>query len=153
MEKDIEHTNFFSYAWTSKTKTNSLVIDNSHNNNSYNKILSFMRRGYTQNNEYLYWSIGYISKDEYLDSNNLESKIKEQLIDTFNQRDIKTRYIRILEYNIRFTNEAIKNNKHLLLDNLQGRDDLYIVGGFVSHWNIDSIYEHSQTIVKNIINN
>ena len=63
--------------------------------------------------------------------------------------DIKTDlYFKIYKYNYRFTQNAIEDGVHLYVNKHQGKDELYYLGGMLSHWDVDSIYEHSREIVN-----
>lgn len=63
--------------------------------------------------------------------------------------DIKTDfYFKIYKYNYRFTEKAIEEGVHLYVNEQQGKDGLYYLGGMLSHWDVDSIYEHSREIVN-----
>jgi hypothetical protein len=140
----IDDTKFFSYSFISDTKLTNQIIDKGSN-----IPLTYVNRGYS-NGKYVYWSVGYVDDNNLLDENNLDSHIKKYFKEN-NDMKIKKLYIRILNYNLRLKTESIKNGDHLKINKLNGRDDFYLSGGLFSHWNIDSIYEHTKDMFDKII--
>jgi hypothetical protein len=93
---------------------------------------------------YIYGCFGYC---ETLNESKVKSIIRKELEQY--GFDIKTdHYFKIYKHNYRYTQQAIEEGIHLYVNEQQGENGLYYLGGMLSHWDVDSIYEHSREIVN-----
>lgn len=145
-KKDIEYTKIFIICFKADRESPIGTFYEKHylTEGYKNKITAFRYFGVDKDGKHLYKALGYMSFDmtEIKEKVLLEIKEKLQLnvIDTF--------YWKIFDYNIRFTVNALKQNKHKDCKHIQGKDNIWHSSGPFLHWDIDSIYEYNQKLIK-----
>ena len=152
--KHITYSTVFTYLFEVKTKIKNLrhivfCLDNISEHKK-NAVLTIRYNNTTADGteskcgRYLYGCFGYC---ETFNENEVISIIQQELKGY--GFDIKSDlYFKIYKYNYRFTQNAIEDGVHLYVNKHQGKDELYYLGGMLSHWDVDSIYEHSREIVN-----
>lgn len=144
-----EHSNIFSYLWISSKNipilNDRVYIKDLITNKQTDMILSFRKWGVTNDGHDILWGFGM--HDETTDISTLKTNIKNQ-IESFNLDIFKEIYFDVLQYNQRLTMPAIKNGAHIEIEKMQGRNNIWYLGGQLSHWDVDSICEHSKQIVN-----
>ena len=145
-DNDMEFTRVGSFLWTSNKPPNfkrGCYIKDLIEQNTFDKIICFHYWGKTNQGLHVYWGFVYVSK-------NMEKvKLKPILQEQANELGYPVEnieYFEIVEYNHRLTKKAIKINKHRYIESQQGKNGIWYLGGMVSHWDIDNIYEHSKEI-------
>jgi hypothetical protein len=153
-DKHITYSKVFTYLFESKNKIKDLIhigycLDNitGHKKTS---VLTLRINDKTTDGSvskcgrHIYGCFGYC---ETFNEDEVKSIIQKELKGY--GFDIKTDlYFKIYKYNYRFTEKAIEEGVHLYVNEQQGKDGLYYLGGMLSHWDVDSIYEHSREIVN-----
>lgn len=66
--------------------------------------------------------------------------------------DVRTEFIRTNEYNVRPSQNLVGRSFHYKLKRSQGTRGVWYTGGFCSHWDVDSIYGHTEELCRNILN-
>jgi hypothetical protein len=150
----ITFTKVFTYLFESKWQMMDLrhivyCLDNIRDHRK-TAILTLRRNNTTadgsvsNSGRYIYGCFGYC---ETLNESKVKSIIRKELEQY--GFDIKTdHYFKIYKYNYRYTQQAIEEGIHCYVNEQQGKDCLYYLGGMMSHWDVDSIYEHSREIVN-----
>ena len=153
--KHITYSKFFSFTFETTLKIKELrhrlYIDDNILKNKKSKILTIRynnKTPYGVNSNcgrHIYVCVGYCETfNENKEKTIIQKELKKYGFDI--KKDI---YFQIYKYNYRFTTNAIQEGLHLYVNKQQGNDGLYYLGGMLSHWDVDSIYEHSREIVNN----
>jgi hypothetical protein len=150
----ITYTKVFTYLFESKQQMRDLrhiayCLDNIRDHKK-TAILTLRSNNSTadgsvsHSGRHIYGCFGYC---ETLNETKVRSIIRKELEQY--GFDIKTdHYFKIYKYNYRYTQQAIEEGIHYYVNEQQGKDGLYYLGGMLSHWDVDSIYEHSREIVN-----
>ena len=147
VNKDIIYTKIFTILFTSTTEYKNIGVYYLNNmKNEYNKIISFRYFGHSKKtNKYIFGCVGYANK--YITKNNIINDIYNIKI---NVTDVL--FWNVLNYNYRFSIDALKKGKHLLAEKKQGNDNIWYTTGPFTHWDIDSIYKKCNSVVTKINN-
>ena len=144
----ITNSNVFSYSFTSNEKldnlNNRIYFKENLLNSKEDSCLTLRYNGVTKSGIHSYCTFGYSSK---YDNVKLKEIIKEEL-KINGIKILEDTYFKIYKYNYRFTEDAIKDSIHIDITRKQGIDGIYYLGGLMSHWDVDSIYEHSRYITN-----
>ena len=148
-DKYIEHAHVISFLFESETlipNLNHRFYDNEKIKNKEKDVVITIRMNdsYEKDSKkyYIYWAFGYASGNE----KNLEHKVISQLETEYKLLNIHVLYFNVFEYNVRFNAAAIKNGMDRTINGECQRDNVYLAGGLMSHWDVDSIYEHSKKL-------
>jgi hypothetical protein len=137
----------FSFCWTSAEPpffSDRIYYYDLINQKQKNKILTVRRYGNTTSGLYVYWGGGYSS--ESTDEESLKDEIVKQVNEKIKLKIEKIHYFKKIEYNLRFTEQAITQGIHLQMQQLQGVNHIWYSGGLLSHWDIDSISEFNKKL-------
>lgn len=148
INNDIEYTKVFIICFTSNKPNPIGTYYEKHylTEGIRNKITAFRYFGIDKDGKHLYKALGYATNTI------TETDLKEKVITEINNKleldVIDIFYWKIHNYNIRFTTKGLQNNKHKGCKQLQGKDNIWYASGPFNHWDIDSIYEYNQKLIK-----
>ena len=139
---ETEFTLFASVLWTSTYNpaglNDRMYLMDSIMEATHDRMLMVRRYGQTSSGDYIYWAVAYTtpgrSHEEVLRL--LQSHATELGV-SFKE----TKFFRVFDYNPRFTPRSIANGTHLRVRHAQGMGGIWYLGGLMSHWDIDNIYE------------
>ena len=135
-----EHTIAHSFLWTSDYDSPTLLshtiylLDNIREKRT-DRMFTIRRHGQTPTGEYIYWGFGTGHKDD----DTLESYKKHAKAMGIPCK--KVEYFHSFRYNPRFTRDVIATGIHRVVNDAQGEHNIWYLGGMLSHWDVDSIYE------------
>ena len=143
-KEHIEKTRVFSFLCESKSSLE--ILDHrAYNFEALSKhkrdsILTWRRHGKTQSGNTIFWAFGYV--DLRTTDDDLLVKLTKQAAN-LNISCVKVHYFCTLDYNFRFSCNAISKGVHIDVENKQGQNGIWYLGGLLSHWDIDNIAEDS----------
>ena len=103
--------------------------------------------------KYIYWGVFYASSSQFpLES--LEQEIRQNYDDHtlvgLPPLTITTEYSHVYEYNVRPSMVSLAAGFRTSLSAMQGTGGVWYTGGLCSHWDVDSIYEATESIVEEL---
>lgn len=150
-EESINESHIFSYLFTSAIVppfADRAYLDEYIRTKQKNKALVIRTGGRTNSGDYLYWAVGYKTKD--ITKEELQDKIEDQLIEECGLPVKRLHFFEFFRYNLRFSSSAVRRGLPQQLESLQGHQKIWYSGGLASHWDISSIYEHNRRLINKL---
>jgi hypothetical protein len=146
-KNDLESSYVFLILFTSNVKINNtfdrIYINENINEKKNNKILTLKYWGKTINDQHVYSGFGFADKNIKIGA--LEKIIRNEMGE-FKISISKILSLKVHRYDIRFYVPSIQNDLYRKIHKNQGKNGIWYLGGLMSHWDTDNIFEHSKYI-------
>lgn len=145
----VRTTRFFSFLWTSEERpwfSDRVYLTDAISRQDRNKILTYRTYGTTKQGEHVYWGAGYA--DDEIGEADLKARLCAQVETELRCEIREIPFFECFQYNLRFSERAIRDGLHLKINALQGDRNTWYSGGMLSHWDVDSIMEHNRQLAS-----